>query len=198
MGSAAKKNGTATGASPSTAPRQPADLIASATADLEEQQRHRDRSEEPAQRILAKRPKDIPNSSAPKMGKEQYMKLEQVDGDDEEAVVEAWLVRPQLLLLLPAARRWLQRGAAASDPSHSAQAHEITVELATPISVDQQEELLQTKFWCRYAARMVWAQARIVIPICTYVIAFKDGVLGGATAGIVPLVLAVLATSLCG
>ena len=126
------------------------------------------------------------------MGKEEYMKLEQVDGDDEEAVVEAWLVRPQLLL--PAARRWLQRGAAASDPSHSAQAHEITVELATPISVDQQEELLQTKFWCRYAARMVWAQARIVIPICTYVIAFKDGVLGGATAGIVPLVLAVLAT----
>ena len=39
------------------------------------------------------------------MGKEEYMQLEQVDGDDEEAVVEAWLVRPQLLL--PAARRWL-------------------------------------------------------------------------------------------
>ena len=60
--------------------------------------------------------------------------------------------------------------------------------------MDQQEELLQTKFWCRYAARMVWGQARIVIPICSYVIAFKDGVLGGVTAGIVPLVLAVLAT----
>ena len=116
---------------------------------------------EKSQRIAAaNRHKDIPKSSAPKMGKEEYMQLEQVDGDDEEAVVEAWLVRPQLLL--PAARRWLQRGAAASDPSHSAQAHEITVELATPISVDQQEELLQTKFWCRYAARMVWAQARIV------------------------------------
>ena len=39
------------------------------------------------------------------MGKEEYMQLEQVDGDDEEAVVEAWLVRPQLLL--PAAQRWL-------------------------------------------------------------------------------------------
>ena len=51
--------------------------------------------------------------------------------------------------------------------------------------MDQQEELLQTKFWCRYAARMVWGQARIVIPICSYVIAFKDGVLGGVTAGIV-------------
>ena len=60
--------------------------------------------------------------------------------------------------------------------------------------MDQQEELLQTKFWCRYAARMVWGQARIVIPICSYVIAFKDGVLGGVTAGIVPVVLAVLAT----
>ena len=39
------------------------------------------------------------------MGKEEYMQLEQVDGDDEEAVVEAWLVRPQLLL--PVAQRWL-------------------------------------------------------------------------------------------
>ena len=48
--------------------------------------------------------------------------------------------------------------------------------------------------WLGVAAGGLVLLVLLLPTICSYVIAFKDGVLGGATAGIVPLVLAVLAT----
>ena len=59
--------------------------------------------------------------------------------------------------------------------------HEISVELETTVGVRSAEELLWGWYWCRYAFKQIWAQARIVVPLCLYVATFKDGVLHGTT-----------------
>ena len=58
-------------------------------------------------------------------------------------------------------------------------AHEISVELETTVGVRSEEELLWGCYWCRYGVKQIWAQARIVVPLCLYVAAFKDGLLHG-------------------
>jgi hypothetical protein len=60
-------------------------------------------------------------------------------------------------------------------------AYEISVELETTVGVRSEEELLWGWYWCRYGVKQIWAQARIVVPLCLYVAAFKDGVLHGTT-----------------
>ena len=151
-------------------------------ADLEEQQRHRDRSEEPAQRIVNKRPF---RTAARRDGQGRVHEARTGGRRRRRSGRRGETDRPQLLLLLPArgagcsaALRLTLFGAGARDHGRA----------GTPISVDQQEDCSRPSSGAA-AARMVWAQARIVIPIYTYV-AFKDE-LGGA-ANIVPLVLAVL------
>ena len=68
------------------------------------------------------------------------------------------------------------------------------MELETTICVRSEEELLWGWYWCRYGLKQIWAQARIVVPLCLYVTCFKDGLLHGTTDGIALLALAVGAT----
>ncbi len=63
----------------------------------------------------------------------------------------------------------------------SQESHEISVELETTVGVRSAEELLWGWYWCRYAFKQIWAQAKIVVPLCLYVATFKDGVLHGTT-----------------
>lgn len=68
------------------------------------------------------------------------------------------------------------------------------MELETTVRVRSEEELLWGWYWCRYGVKQIWAQARIVVPLCLYVVCFKDGLLHGTTDGIASLALAVGAT----
>eukprot|EP01046_Picozoa_sp_COSAG06_P001199 COSAG06_NODE_37_length_30537_cov_73.315658_1_plen_768_part_00 len=127
----------------------------------------------------------------------EYAKLRTMDSDDvdsDEPAQPASLVRWRPgLPSLPRSRFFWLVSSQLSARTH-AQAHEISVELETAVSVRSEDDLLWGAYWCRYGIKQVWAQARIVVPLCLYVVGFKDGVLQGRTDDVSSLVLAVGAT----
>jgi hypothetical protein len=73
----------------------------------------------------------------------------------------------------------------------------LCVHLESQVPVGAQDEAMGGRFWLRYVWMQIWGQAKIVTPLCAYVVGFKELALAGATEGISTLVLAVLAT-ICG
>lgn len=70
----------------------------------------------------------------------------------------------------------------------------IEVELEAEVRVERRDDVFTAKFWRRYCLLQVWEQARVVWPLCGYVFAFKELVLGSHTSAYVPLFFAVNAS----
>ena len=64
-------------------------------------------------------------------------------------------------------------------------------------SVRSEEEVLSPAFWLKYFGGQLWGQAKIVTPLCAYIIGFKELALASRTQRLELIGLAVLATA-CG